>query len=96
MAVPLLAFVMPLQVAAPLAVLLSIAAAAVVVVQDWKHIHLKSAAGLLAATVFGIPIGLLLLTNPHQQINSESMSRHSDHAVLGLFVVDVWLVSSQA
>lgn len=67
-AVPLLSFVMPLQVAAPLAVLLSIAAAAVVVVQDWKHIHLKSAAGLLAATVFGIPIGLWLLTNPHQQI----------------------------
>lgn len=67
-AVPLLAFCMPLQVAAPLAVLLSITVAAVVVVQDWKHIHLRSAAGLVLATVFGIPLGLLVLTNPHQEM----------------------------
>ncbi|GGG98753.1 sulfite exporter TauE/SafE family protein [Silvibacterium dinghuense] len=67
-AVPLLALFMPLQVAAPLAVLLSIAIAAVVVVQDWKHIHLRSASGLLGATVFGIPLGLLLLTHAHQEL----------------------------
>lgn len=67
-AVPLLALWIPLQVAAPLAVLLSIAIAAVVVIQDWKHIHLRSAAGLLVATVFGIPLGLLVLTNAHQEL----------------------------
>ena len=67
-AVPLLAFCMPLRVAAPLAVLLSIAIAAVVVAQDWRHIHLRSAAGLLLATVFGIPIGLLVLTHADQQL----------------------------
>ncbi len=67
-AVPLLALCMPLHVAAPLAVLLSIAIAAVVVVQDWKHIHLRSAAGLLVATVFGIPLGLLMLTSVHQEL----------------------------
>ena len=67
-AVPLLSLCMPLRVAAPLAVLLSIAIAAVVVAQDWRHIHLRSAAGLLAATVFGIPLGLLLLTNGHQEL----------------------------
>ena len=66
-AVPLLALFMPLHVAAPLAVLLSIAIAAVVVVQDWKHIHWRSALALLVATVFGIPLGLLMLTNAHQQ-----------------------------
>jgi uncharacterized membrane protein YfcA len=66
-AVPLLALCMPLPVAAPLAVLLSITIAAVVVVQDWRHIHLRSAAGLVAATVFGIPVGLLVLTNAHQE-----------------------------
>ena len=66
-AVPLLAFCMPLRVAAPLAVLLSIAVAAVVVAQDWRHIHLRSAAGLLAATVFGIPFGLLILTHADQR-----------------------------
>ncbi len=67
-AVPLLVLCMPLQVAAPLAVLLSIAIAAVVVAQDWRHIHLRSAAGLLLATIFGIPLGLLVLTSAHQEL----------------------------
>jgi uncharacterized protein len=67
-AVPLLALLMPLNMAAPLAVLLSIAIAAVVVIQDWKHIHLKSAAGLLAATVFGVPLGLFVLTHGRQEL----------------------------
>ncbi len=67
-AVPLLAFFMPMPVATPLAVLLSTTVAAVVVAQDWKHIHLRSAAGLMGATVFGIPLGLLLLAAAHQQL----------------------------
>jgi hypothetical protein len=67
-AVPLLVLFMPLPVAAPLAVLLSITVAAVVVAQDWRHIHLRSAAGLVVATIFGIPLGLLVLTNAHQQV----------------------------
>lgn len=67
-AVPLLAFCMPLPAAAPLAVLLSTTIAAVVVAQDWRHIHLRSAAGLLVTTVFGIPLGLLMLTSSHQQL----------------------------
>ncbi len=67
-AVPLLVLCMPLRVAAPLAVLLSIAIAAVVVAQDWRQIHLRSAAGLLVATVFGIPLGLLVLTKAPQEL----------------------------
>lgn len=59
---------MPVPEAAPLAVLLSVTIAAVVVAQDWKHIHLRSAAGLVVATVFGIPLGLLMLTSSHQQL----------------------------
>ena len=47
--------------AAPLAVLVSITIALVIVVQDWRHIHLRSAGGLLLATLFGLPIGLFLL-----------------------------------
>ncbi len=61
-AVPLLALLMPVEVAAPLAVLLSITVAAVVVVQDWHHIHLRGVSWLLAATLPGIPLGLWLLT----------------------------------
>ncbi|MGB8480544.1 MAG: sulfite exporter TauE/SafE family protein [Acidobacteriaceae bacterium] len=60
-AVPLLALRIPLTVAAPLAVLVSITIALVVVAQDWRHIHLPSVGGLLGSTVLGIPVGLLLL-----------------------------------
>ncbi|MFY9909789.1 MAG: sulfite exporter TauE/SafE family protein [Candidatus Sulfotelmatobacter sp.] len=66
-AVPLLAFFIPLEVAAPLAVLVSITIATIVVVQDWKKIHLLSASWLVLSTVFGIPLGLLLLTSSHQR-----------------------------
>jgi uncharacterized membrane protein YfcA len=60
-AVPLLALKIPIATAAPLAVLVSITVSFVVVIQDWRHIHVKSAGGLLLATLFGMPIGLWLL-----------------------------------
>jgi uncharacterized membrane protein YfcA len=66
-AVPLLALCIPLQVAAPLAVLLSITIAAIVVVQDREKIYLSNAGWLIAATLPGLPLGLLLLTSTHQQ-----------------------------
>jgi hypothetical protein len=61
-AVPLLVLRIPLAVATPLAVLVSITIAAVVVVQDWRHIHVRSAGGLIGSTLLGLPLGLLLLT----------------------------------
>ncbi|HTW65781.1 MAG TPA: sulfite exporter TauE/SafE family protein [Bryobacteraceae bacterium] len=67
-AVPLLALVLPVQVAAPLAVLVSITVAAVVVVEDWRHVHLRSAGSLVIATLFGIPLGLLLLKTVPESI----------------------------
>jgi hypothetical protein len=67
-AVPLLAFFIPLGVAAPLAVLVSITVAAIVVLQDWNKIHLLSAGWLIFSTLFGIPLGLLLLMNSHQRL----------------------------
>jgi uncharacterized membrane protein YfcA len=54
-AVPLLAIRLPISVAAPLAVLVSITVAAVIIAQDWQHIHLRSAGWLVVATLFGIP-----------------------------------------
>ncbi len=66
-AVPLLALFIPLKVAAPLAVLVSITIAAVVVAQDWRKIHVRSTGWLVASTLFGIPVGLALLTSSHQQ-----------------------------
>src|SRR6202020_3282904 len=66
-AVPLLALFIPLKVATPLSVLVSITIAAVVVVQDWRKIHVRSAGWLVVCSLFGIPVGLLLLTSIHQQ-----------------------------
>lgn len=74
-AVPLLALIIPIEIAAPIAVLLSITIAAVVVIQDWNSIHLRSAAWLLASTIPGIPLGIALLTSIHQ------------HAVKGLLAI---------
>jgi uncharacterized membrane protein YfcA len=60
-AVPLLAFVLPVEVAAPVAVLVSITVAAIVVASDWRHVQLRSAGWLVFSTIFGLPIGLVLL-----------------------------------
>jgi uncharacterized membrane protein YfcA len=67
-AVPLLALFIPLKVAAPLAVLVSVTSAAAVVAQDWRNIHVRSTGWLVGATLFGIPVGLALLTSHHQQV----------------------------
>lgn len=64
-AVPLLALWIPIEVATPLAALLSITIAAVVVLQDWKKIHFRSTGWLVSSTVLGIPLGLLLLTSSY-------------------------------
>lgn len=62
-AVPLLALVMPLQVAVPLSVLISVTIAGFVVAQDHKKIHFKSAGGLIIYALIGIPMGLWLLVH---------------------------------
>lgn len=67
-AVPLLAFCLPLQVAAPLAVLVSISIAAIVVAQDWRHIHMRSAGWLIFATALGIPLGLFMLIRSPERL----------------------------
>jgi uncharacterized membrane protein YfcA len=61
-AVPLLALLVPVEIAAPLAVLVSITVAGVVVVQDWHDVQVSSAGWLIVSTLFGIPLGLLMLT----------------------------------
>jgi uncharacterized membrane protein YfcA len=67
-AVPLLALILPVQIAVPLAVLISIAIAAMVVAQDWRKIHLRSTTWLFLPTLAGIPLGIGLLKYAHQDL----------------------------
>lgn len=70
-AVPLLALLMPVEVAAPVAVLVSITVTAVIIAQDWRSIHLRSAWWLVVSTMFGIPLGLwLLVTVPESVVKA--------------------------
>jgi uncharacterized membrane protein YfcA len=61
-AVPLLALIIPVAVAAPVAVLVSVTVAGVILLQDWRDVHPGGAGRLVLSTIFGIPLGLLLLT----------------------------------
>ena len=72
-AVPLLALFIPLKVATPLSVLVSITIAGVVVAQDWRKIHLRSAGWLVFCSLFGIPVGLLLLIDRHIAIEDRAV-----------------------
>jgi hypothetical protein len=67
-AVPVLALRIPVAVAAPLAVLISVTVAAIIIAQDWRSVHVGSAAGLVVWALLGIPLGLLLLTHANQRV----------------------------
>jgi hypothetical protein len=77
-AVPLLAMRVPVRVAAPLAVLVSLIVAGVIVVQDWRHVHVRSASGLILTSLPGIPLGVWLLARGNE---------HAVKSMLGLIIV---------
>jgi uncharacterized membrane protein YfcA len=60
-AVPLLALVVPIEVAVPVAVLLSVMVALIAVIQDRASILFSSAKWLIAFAILGIPVGLAVL-----------------------------------
>ena len=68
LAVPLLALVMPVEVAAPLAVLVSITIAFLILLQDWRLVQVRDAGWLVVSTLFGIPLGLLLLREAPESV----------------------------
>ena len=67
-AVPLFILIIPIHIAVPLSVLISILIAIVVVVQDRKQVHFKSAKWLILFAILGIPIGLFLLIKGNENI----------------------------
>lgn len=77
-AVPLLALLMPVEVAAPVAALVSITVAALVMIEDWRKVHAASAWRLVLASMVGIPFGLALL-----KLASEGLVK----TILGLVII---------
>ena len=61
-AVPLLALLVPVERAAPLAALLSVTVASAALIQDRQHAHAGAAWRLVLATALGIPLGVWGLT----------------------------------
>ncbi len=60
-AVPLFLFFLPVEVAVPLSVMLSIVIALIIVIQDHKKIHFNSAKWLIFYAALGIPFGITIL-----------------------------------
>lgn len=60
-AVPLLVLFLPIEIAVPLSVLLSVFIAGIVVVQDHRKIHFHSAKWLILFALPGIPLGIIIL-----------------------------------
>lgn len=77
-AVPLLILLIPIEIAVPLSVLISILIAAFVVVQDRKQIHFNSAKWLIIFAALGIPIGLVLLIYGNENLTK---------LVLGILII---------
>lgn len=67
-AVPLLLLFLPVEVAVPLSVMLSIVIALVVVIQDHKKIHFYSAKWLIIYAILGIPIGIAILVYGNESL----------------------------
>ena len=61
----------------------SVLVAGVIVAQDWRRVHFRSAAGLVLASLFGIPLGVLLLAKAND---------HVVKSILGLIIVAFSLV----
>lgn len=86
-AVPLLALRLPVNIAAPLAVLVSTLIAGVVVVQDWRHVEWRSAIGLTLFALPGIPLGVLLLARGNE---------HIVKSILGILIIGFSIYSLTA
>lgn len=67
-AVPLLALFIPVEIATPLAVLVSVTVATIILFQDWNRVEVGSAGRLILSTLFGVPLGLVLLVLETGQI----------------------------
>ncbi|MHA6697809.1 sulfite exporter TauE/SafE family protein [Chryseobacterium sp. A321] len=67
-AVPLLLFFLPAEVAVPLTVMLSVVIALVIVIQDHRKIHFESAKWLILYALLGLPLGIYILLYADEKV----------------------------
>lgn len=67
-AMPLLAFVVPLTVAAPLIAMISMTNAVLILVKEWRHLSFRETAALIASALVGVPIGIWVLENGDESV----------------------------
>jgi hypothetical protein len=66
-AMPLLAMTsLGMKTASPLVALIATFLAVVIIMKDWRNIDLRSTWRLIASTIPGVPLGLLLLKGPYE------------------------------
>ncbi len=67
-AVPLFVLFLPIEVAVPLSVMLSVVIALVIVVQDHAKIHFNSAKWLILYAILGVPVGIIILLYANETV----------------------------
>lgn len=72
-AVPLFLLFLPAHIAVPLSVMMSIVIALIIVIQDHKHIHFRSAKWLIIYAIPGIPLGIALLIYSNETLIKVSL-----------------------
>ena len=87
-AMPLLAFVVPTQMAAPLVAVVSSFNAILILYREWRQISFRETGGLTISALMGIPIGIWLLSE-----GSEAVIK----VLLAIVVIGfaIWSLSSQ-
>jgi uncharacterized protein len=62
LAMPLLTFVLGIEISTPLVALIAVTISMIIVLTDWRQINISAAWQLIVASFIGIPFGVLLLT----------------------------------
>lgn len=66
-AMPFLTMMVPITSATPIVTLVSVFNALIVLLTDWKHVHFRSAAHLIAPGFIGVPLGYWFLRGADEQ-----------------------------
>lgn len=67
-AMPLLAFIVPLRVAAPLVAMISMTNAILILCREWRHLRIRESARLVVSALIGTPVGVWLLTTADESV----------------------------